>query len=116
MTEIDDAIEAAKDVLGGRGNGTYDEALDAISGLLVGISAFRQEVSDAVSKLTYNRRQFTFARGEVLCHLERFVLKAPADPLVEAIAEIGCEWEPEDAEKLRAALAKRGLQVTEIER
>lgn len=37
MTDLPDAIEAAKDVLAGRGNGTYDEALDAIRWLLAAL-------------------------------------------------------------------------------
>ena len=37
MTDKPDAIEAAKDVLAGRGNGTYDEALDAIRWLLAAL-------------------------------------------------------------------------------
>ena len=50
-----------------------------------------------------------------------FVLPKPVDPLVEAIDEIweyakGCEHVPVmRADQLRAALAKRGLEVREIE-
>jgi len=73
--------------------------------------AFRQEVSDAL--LEYYGGYHN-ASGEPL---ERFIILAPkADPLVEVIAE--CDdgtWETkaEYAEKFRAALAARGLEIRE---
>ena len=71
--------------------------------------AFRQEVSDAViNSGTWN-----------VGKLKRFIIPAPKpDPLEQVIAE--CDdgtWEtiPEYAEKFRAALEARGLEIKEKE-
>ena len=76
--------------------------------------AFKLEVSKAITDLTYAQHQYTFARGEILGHLEKFVLKEPADPLVEVMQE----WWDADGyasiETFRAALAARGLEVRKI--
>ena len=81
---------------------------------------FKREVSKAITDLTYIQHQYTFARGEVLGHLEKFVLKEPADPLVEAMRDacgaqgMATKHTPvELTEHLRAALAKRGLKIVE---
>lgn len=79
--------------------------------------AFRQEVSKAITDLTYAQHQYTFARGEILGHLEKFVLKEPADPLVQVLDTLGWSFDdtgPDMEEDLRAALAARGLEVRKI--
>ncbi len=85
-----DAIEAAQDVLAGRGNGTYDEALDAIRWLL----------------------QFTGIHDAPI--VARVSTPKPVD---EAWDEAWGELNDKAAklETFRAALAKRGLEVREIE-
>ena len=73
--------------------------------------AFRQEVSDAVEGF-YRDNPY-----EIPCYcddLKRFILAKP-DPLVEAIREMALtDATPEDADRLRAALAARGLEVRKI--
>lgn len=72
--------------------------------------AFRQEVSDAVEGF-YNDNPY-----EISCYcddLKRFIIAKP-DPLVEAIREMALtDATPEDADRLRAALATRGLEIRE---
>ena len=51
---------------------------------------------------------------ETEAHLSRFIIAKP-DPLVEAIREMALtDATPEDADRLRAALAARGLEVRKI--
>jgi hypothetical protein len=72
--------------------------------------AFRQEVSDAAEHLcTY------YGVPIVRDKLSRFILAKP-DPLVDAITEAfkRCSGESE-ADSLRQALAKRGLEIREKE-
>lgn len=70
--------------------------------------AFRQEVSDAVEGF-YRDNPY-----EIPCYcddLKRFILAKP-DPLVEAIREMALtDATPEDADRLRAALAARGGRI-----
>ena len=79
--------------------------------------AFRQEVSDVVKSLcnTVLMSQGHHQLREMLSR--RFIIPKP-DPLVEAWNDMLRESKPgEDRlDVFRAALAKRGLQVTEIER
>ena len=75
---------------------------------------FKREVSKAITDLTYIQNQYTFARGEVLGHLEKFVLKEPADPLVEALNEAGDTNPLSDdafANAVRAAIEARGGKI-----
>lgn len=77
--------------------------------------AFRQEVSDAVERFfTVNMMPDTYRDS-----IGRFIIVKP-DPLVEVLgpiiakAKAGDELKPY-ADQLRAALAKRGLEIREIE-
>ena len=81
--------------------------------------AFRQEVSDAVEaalstldQLVLDDRGEAAARGIRLV-MARFIIAKP-DPLVEALNEAWDEvGRPAQANRLRAALAARGLKIVE---
>ena len=71
--------------------------------------AFKREVSDEIAKL---------GCWPDTVNLQRFILPKPVDPLVEVAEELretycatGADW----AKATRAALAKRGLEIREIE-
>ena len=72
--------------------------------------AFKREVSDEIAKL---------GCWPDTVNLQRFILPKP-DPLVEAWLDAfpgnHREDSVEECEKIRAALAKRGLEVREIEK
>ena len=72
--------------------------------------AFKREVSDEIAKL---------GCWPDTVNLQRFILPKPVDPLVEAWLDAfpgnHREDSVEECEKIRAALAKRGLEVREIE-
>lgn len=69
------------------------------------------EAVDAYSRLWSKR---TPSRDEYNTHFTPFILPAP-DPLVEAIREMALtDATPEDADRLRAALAACGLEVRKI--
>ena len=68
--------------------------------------AFKREVSDAIDS--------SVLTPETEAHLSRFIIAKP-DPLVEAIREMALtDATPEDADRLRAALAACGLEVRKI--
>ena len=77
--------------------------------------AYRQEVSDAVeaTKRVYGGHRETFDQ------LDRFIIQPKTDPLVEVIAELSPwntsnRWNNDDfSDRLRKALAKRGLEIWE---
>jgi hypothetical protein len=77
------------------------------------LSAFKQEVSDAVGYVI----KFLGARHWAETHLKDFIIPAPKpDPLVEAIEKCAAQMHltSEDAAKeLRAALDARGLEIRE---
>ena len=77
--------------------------------------AFKREVSKAITDLTYIQHKYTFARGEVMGHLEKFVLKEPADPLVEALDDLkdgrAGPTTQSYAACLRAAIEARGGRI-----
>lgn len=79
-----------------------------------GFEAFKREVSDAI-ELNWSGSNF----GPP-AHLARFILPKP-DPVLAPLVEALAEYDPDnlpneaDAENLRAALAKRGLEIREIE-
>jgi hypothetical protein len=107
----DDSIEAkARDMVrkeDGKGYLNYDAALAALCRAIEQHEAFKQEVSDALVDSWYHN-----ASGKLL---ERFIISKP-DPLEEVIAE--CDdgtWETkaEYANKFRAALEARGLEIRE---
>ena len=69
--------------------------------------AFKREVSDAV--------EASMLSVEAEHRLRRFILPKPVDPLVEVLAANWVTATQVDADYIRAALAKRGLEVREIE-
>ena len=72
--------------------------------------AFKREVSDAVEEIAKVWGTADPAWG----YLRRFIIAKP-DPLVDAIREMALtDATPEDADRLRAALAARGLEVRKI--
>ena len=72
--------------------------------------AFKREVSDAVEEIAKVWGTADPAWG----YLRRFIIAKP-DPLVEAIREMALtDATPEDADRLRAALAACGLEVRKI--
>lgn len=71
--------------------------------------AFRQEVSDACNAVW---DLDTFGREQVKKFLSRFIIPK-SDPLLEALDEIWQGARSRDAIGLRAALAKRGLEIRE---
>lgn len=124
MTEIEKkALELVNEVLAElEGNCTPrtkpfgHEAFKALCRAIEQHEAFRQEVSDAVRDAVeiINNGEEEVAIQE----LSRFIIIAKPDPLVDAIGE--CDdgsWgtKAEYANKLRAALAKRGLEIREKE-
>ena len=88
------------------------EAADALEAH----DAFRQEVSDAVEKLL--AWPSIRSQGIIVDSVARFIIAKP-DPLVEVIAELSPwntsnRWNNDDfSDRLRAALAKRGLEIRE---
>lgn len=76
--------------------------------------AFKQEVSDAVEHC--RRCSDPEAWTRIKFELARFIIAKP-DPLVEALREVdtGPVWDSSQdyANKVRAALAKRGLEIVE---
>ena len=66
--------------------------------------AFRQEVSDAVVAFMMDKPGLSGAG------ITRFIITKP-DPLVEVLSEAGYTYL--EADSLRAALAKRGLEIRE---
>ena len=119
VTEIEKkALALVNEVRGGRPY-TIDEAkreygwcFQAVCRAIEQHEAFRQEVSDAVEEWHGRWVGAGESHSYFMSLFARFIIAKP-DPLVEAVADIGCEWEPEDANKLRAALAARGLKIVE---
>lgn len=71
--------------------------------------AFRQEVSDGLHHY-FGPKLNDVAQG----YLGRFIIAKP-DPLVEAIRDMALtDATQEDADRLRAALAARGLKLVEV--
>ena len=81
-----------------------------VEGILNSHEAFRQDVSDALVEYFGPKDLNVILAGHLL---ERFVLPEP-DPLVEAIREMALsDADQRDADRLRVALAKRGLKIVE---
>lgn len=83
-----------------------------------GFEAFKREVSDAVEKLINSVGHDGIALGRVTHYLADFILPKPVDPLVAVMDDFmsmdgGCL--EECVEQFRVALARRGLEVREIE-
>ena len=85
-----------------------------VEGILNSHEAYKQDVSDAVedTKFMVETHCDTEALALVSNRLNRFIIPKPTvDPLVEALAEL--DWSDKYAERLREALAKRGLKIVE---
>ena len=85
----------------------YGMVLEALCRAIEQHEAFRQEVSDAVEKWDSN---WNYRNAPYRDELLRFIIPKP-DPLVEVLSEAGYTYL--EADKLRAALAKRGLEIRE---
>ena len=84
----------------------YNLAHEAVRRAIEQHEAFKREVSDEIAKL---------GCWPDTVNLQRFILPKP-DPLVAAlVGAFGDGYEQPEADNLRAALAKRGLEVREIE-
>jgi hypothetical protein len=87
-------------------------ALEAHDATLAEFEAFKREVSDAVNGF---ERYCTVTDTPFPADLFRFIIPKPVDPLVDAIREASVsDADSRDAERLRAALAKRGLKLVEV--
>lgn len=70
--------------------------------------AFKREVSDAVEEIAKVWGTADPAWG----YLRRFIIAKP-DHIRGAALDIGVSWGPNDSDSFRAALAARGLTITE---
>ncbi len=81
---------------------------EAIAATKAEFEAFRQDVSDAV-KAFFEASGFDATKG-----LARFIITKP-DPVVEAIRDMALtDATQEGLDRLRAALAARGLKLVEV--
>ena len=115
MTEAEQkALALVNEVLAERRLPLYDEediaantyVAAAICRAIEQHEAFKREVSDAIDS--------SVLTPETEAHLSRFIIAKP-DPLVEAVNEAWGWRNPHEdvTENLRAALAARGLTITE---
>ena len=72
--------------------------------------AFRKEVSDAVEELAVC--VYSDSSSIVRRYMGRFILTKP-DPLENVLEEAGYAVFPDDLQRVRAALAARGLEIRE---
>ena len=87
-------------------------ALEAHDATLAEFEAFKREVSDSVEHYLDQWRNSIPSREVFACQFGSFILPKPVDPLVEAIREASVsDADSGDAERLRAALAKRGGRI-----
>lgn len=122
MTEIErkalamlDEVCAERGLIGGWHKHAREThtSIEALCRAIEQHEAFRKEVSDAVERFfTVNMMPDTYRDS-----IGRFIIVKP-DPLVEVAEELretycatGADW----AKATRAALAKRGLEIREIE-
>ena len=93
----------------------YNPTLEAVRRAIEQHEQFKREVSDAVEYFMDGPVGLGTARER----LGRFILPKPVDPLVEALNEALLSEQDmgalEMADAVRAALAKRGLEVREID-
>ena len=87
----------------------YSTAIEALCRAIEQHEAFRQEVSDALEK-----RGFYIDDRD----LGGFILPKPVDPLVEAMNEVFAKTKSHPitegfSKEVRAALAARGLEITQ---
>lgn len=113
MTEIErKALELVNEVETERGMSEWTDVCrseltmgEALCRAIEQHEAFRQEVSDALIKQGF----MNASTG-----IGRFIIPAPKpDPLVEAMIECGFGDSSNAADDIRAALAKRGLEIRE---
>ena len=126
MTEIEqkalallDEVCAERGLIGGWHKHAREThtSIEALCRAIEQHEAFRKEVSDAVEPLM---REWPEIRSHIVVRLSEFILPKPKpDPLVEAIDDLKDGRAGGTTESyaacLRAALAKRGLEVREIE-
>ena len=112
MTEIEQKALALLNECGWGGahlKRAWNPRYEALCRAIEQHEAFKREVSDEIAKL---------GCWPDTVNLQRFILPKP-DPLVEAWLDAfpgnHREDSVEECEKIRAALAKRGLEVREIE-
>ena len=114
MTEIEQKALALLNECGWGGahlKRAWNPRYEALCRAIEQHEAFKREVSDEIAKL---------GCWPDTVNLQRFILPKPVDPLVEAWLDAfpgnHREDSVEECEKIRAALAKRGLEVREIEK
>ena len=115
MTEIEQKALALLNECGWGGahlKRAWNPRYEALCRAIEQHEAFKREVSDEIAKL---------GCWPDTVNLQRFILPKPKpDPLVEAWLDAfpgnHREDSVEECEKIRAALAKRGLEVREIEK
>ena len=91
------------------------EALEALDAERAAHAQFRQEVSAAVEGWIAADRLGPDPRRRASEYLTTFILPKPVDPLVEVLqSAFNEDFINEDADNLRAALAKRGLKLVEV--
>ena len=108
MTDDDKAlVERLRDFVIAEDIDLAADRIEALSAENEQHEAFRQEVSDAAEHLcTF------YGVPIVMDKLGRFIITKP-DPLVEAMIECGFGDSSNAADDIRAALAKRGLEIRE---
>ena len=124
MTEIErKALELVNEVWleNGMNNTPFTRLPTAVNNLVLirtieQHEAFRQQVSDAVEEYFDCEQNGSRSMLEVAeTRLRRFIIAKP-DPLVEVLDSI-TQWtisdQSENAKQIRAALAKRGLEIRE---
>ena len=114
MTEIEQKALALLNECGWGGahlKRAWNPRYEALCRAIEQHEAFKREVSDEIAKL---------GCWPDTVNLQRFILPKPVDLLVEAWLDAfpgnHREDSVEECEKIRAALAKRGLEVREIEK
>ena len=87
-------------------------SIEAHARVIAELEAFKREVSDSVEHYLDQWRYSIPSREVFACQFGSFILPKPVDPLVEAIREASVsDADSGDAERLRAALAKRGGRI-----
>ena len=109
MTEIEQKALALLNECGWGGahlKRAWNPRYEALCRAIEQHEAFKREVSDAIDS--------SVLTPETEAHLSRFIIAKP-DPLVEAVNEAWGWRNPHEdvTENLRAALAARGLTITE---
>ena len=87
-------------------------SIEAHARVIAEFEAFKREVSDSVEHYLDQWRYSIPSREVFACQFGSFILPKPVDPLVEAIREASVsDADDGDADRLRAALAKRGGSI-----